>query len=357
MKFKKITVLTLITMMIASILTACETEQPLLKDKYAEYYNVGVALSKNTVNSYSDEIMTNFNIIVAENEMKWESIQPNEGQFRYTSADLIVEKAEELGAEVRGHVLVWHSQTPSWVFRGDLDDVRERMFTHIENVVGNYKGRISEWDVVNEVLSDSSDPNELFRQDSGWYEACGKDDDVFIQLLADAFKKAKEVDPDLMLYYNDYNLNQQIKREKCVTLVEKLIESGAPIDGVGMQGHYDYQGLNIQDVEDSMDAFIELGMKVAITELDLSAYTWNYSGEAYSEFSKEQEKAQAEVFAQIYEVARDRKDDVTSIITWGVADDYTWKDNFPVMNRKDYPLLFDVFSEPKEALNAILDFE
>jgi len=342
---------------LAFVLCGCSSDT-LLKDKYEDYFNIGAALSKSSAASYSDELLQNFNIVVAENEMKWSTLQPNEGQFRFDSANAIVQRADEIGASIRGHVLMWHQQTPNWVFRGTLSDVQNRLHTHIETVLTEYKGRVTEWDVANEVLSDNHhNPDELFRQDSKWYEACGKDDDVFVQFLADAFKKAKEVDPSLQLYYNDYSLNIPEKCNKAVTLIQRLKEAGAPIDGIGMQGHYNIHDFNADIFAQCIDKFIAEDMKVAITELDLSIYpSHNYNEIIHTTLPPDLETAQAEIFNQIFEVARDRKDHITAVLTWGVADDHTWLDNFVIKNRKDHPLLFDLYGEPKEAVDMILDF-
>lgn len=355
MVIKKMLALVLGGLLCMNCFAACSKPAPLLKEKYNDYFNVGVALSKQTLAYYDESILKNFNLVVAENEMKWESIQPSEGVFVFSNADKLIAKAGDLDMQVRGHTLIWHSQTPSWAFAGSYEDAEARMLAHVTKVVTKYKDNISEWDVANEVLSDG-DANELFRQDSGWYRACGSNDDKFVEFLAKAYKKVHEIAPDAILFYNDYNLNFPTKRAKAVKLVQKLLAAGAPINAVGMQAHYDIHGLKMTDVENSIIAFKDAGMKVSLTELDLSVYPGDYSGAPYTELSAELDAKQADVYGELFALCRKHKDTVLGVTTWGVADDATWKDNFPVKNRKDFPLLFNVSAQPKSAFQKISNF-
>ena len=209
-----------------------------------------------------------FNAISPENVMKWESIHPRSGSdgYNFEPADRYVEFGEKNGMYIVGHTLVWHSQTPRWVFQGDdgnpitREALLERMRDHIHTVVGHYKGRIKTWDVVNEALNDDG---SLRR--SPWYRIIGED------YIAKAFEYAHEADPAAELRYNDYSIENEPKRNGVVALVKKLQAQNVPISGLGSQTHANLSWPTAQLLDSSLTAFAELKLPISITELDANA--------------------------------------------------------------------------------------
>jgi endo-1,4-beta-xylanase len=311
---------------------------------------------------------THFNAITGENCMKPDATQPEEGKFTFEEGDRLVEIARKCGAAPIGHTLVWHSQTPRWFFRGpDAASVtREvalaRMRKHIAAVVGHYKGKVKQWDVVNEAVSDS--PGEFLRP-TPWLKAIGED------YIAEAFRAAHEADPDAILIYNDYNLEMAYKRPKALRLLKSLIDQKAPIHAVGLQSHWRLGSVNLAEIEDSIKQFGALGLKVMLTELDLSVLPSKYRGADISfqeKMTPEQQaemnpytaglpedmaRKQADLYRQGIEMCLRHKDIIGRITFWGNQDGSSWLNNFPVRQRTDYPLLFDRQGKPKPAFFAI----
>lgn len=360
---KKIIISILLVLFIFCV-SACDDKKDMqvLKDVYEDYFEVGIAMNKNTLQLVDQDVLNNFSSVTAENELKWESIQPTEGNFVFTNADALVNYAKKNDMVVRGHTLLWHSQTPSWVFRTDLSDTREeknevlyaRLDSHMETVIGRFKDDIYIWDVANEVMSDNG--NEFYRADSGWYTALGSTDDAFENFLTHAFIEARELDSNALLFYNDYNLVADSgKRARTVTMIENLIAAGAPIDGVGFQMHVDYR-ITEKMIQDAIDDFAHLDIEINFTEVDVSCYI-NNDNPGLEKPTSEMLSNQADAYERIYKVARDNSDVVTSVTVWGVIDAYTWLDSFPVQGRKNWPLLFDVNGKPKESYYRICEFE
>ncbi len=328
---------------------------PSLCESYADYFPIGTAVNATILYTHKALLDKHFNSITAENEMKYSSLQPSEGAFNWTTADKMVEYAYTNGKKIRGHTLVWHNQTPAWVFKDPYDSNKiasrelllERMETHIKTVVGRYKGKIYAWDVVNEAIPDGGGD---LRDDSPWYEIIGPD---YIEY---AFRFAHEADPDALLFYNDYNAYQPTKRDKIYKLAKGLIDKGVPIHGVGMQGHWDFSGPDIRDIEEAIKIYSSLGLKVEITELDLSLYRWNENDKEFTSLPSDRLYQQAVQCKKIFELFRKYKDVISNVTFWGIADDMTWKDNFPVSNRKDWPLLFNTKHDPKQAFWAVVNF-
>lgn len=323
-----------------------------LKDYYTpeNYFYVGVAIPPSFVDNQTktDLIKRHFNSITAENDMKWSSLQPTEGTFNYTNADKIVAFAQANGIRVRGHCLCWHNQVPSWVFKdgtatASKELVLQRLRTHITIVMNHFKGKVYAWDVVNEAIDDGS---SVYRN-SQWYSICGED------YIIEAFKAARAADPDAKLFYNDYTAIDPVKRDKIYNLLSALKAQNI-IDGMGMQGHWNisYPASNL--IDDAIDKYKSLDLEIQITEMDVSVYTSNSSPENTYSYGIAQQLASA--YGRYFLAFRTYKDYITSVTFWGLADDNTWLDNFPVTGRKNYPLLFDVNLDPKEAYFKIIDF-
>ncbi len=341
---------------------------PALKDAFADAFLVGGALNpsqftgQNTAEA--DLVKKHFNTITAENVMKWERIHPEPGRYNFEPADQFVAFGEENDMFVVGHTLVWHSQTPRWVFQDgegnpvSRDTLLARMRDHIHTVVGRYKGRVDGWDVVNEALNDDG----TLRQ-SPWYNIIGED------YIARAFEYAREADPDAELYYNDYSMNNPAKRDGAVRLVENLQAQGLKVTGIGMQGHYALSYPTLEEIDASIKAFARLGT-VMFTELDVAVLPrpneyWGADISQSAELSAElnpyteafpdsMQQALAERYAEFFRIFLDNRDAVSRVTFWGVTDAGSWLNGWPIQGRTEYPLLFDRNNQPKPAFDAVM---
>jgi endo-1,4-beta-xylanase len=229
----------------------------------------------------------------------------------------------------------------------------KRLKDHITTVVNRYKGKIYAWDVVNEAISDK--PDEYLRP-SLWYQICGE------EYIADAFTYAHEADPDAVLFYNDYNEISATKREKIYRLVRSLKDAGVPIGGVGLQGHWAINEPGRDQLDSTLKKFTDLGVKIQITELDISVYAKEHNArerkpeDADTLFSAEKEKLQVDQYKMCFELFRKYKKYISGVTFWNVSDRRSWLDNFPVRGRKDYPLLFDKDLKPKKAFWEVVNF-
>jgi len=331
-----------------------------LKDYYKDYFPIGVAVSPRALKT--DEallIRKEFNSVTPENAMKMGPIHPQEQEYFWKDADSIVAFAQRNKMKIRGHTLCWHNQTPRWMFtdaKGDTVSraiLLQRLKDHITTVVSRYKGKIYAWDVVNEVISDRA--NEVYRK-SAWYKICGP------EYIALAFQYAHEADPDALLFYNDYNEIDPVKREKIFRMVTDLKKAGVPIHGVGLQAHWAVNEPSRDQLEKTLARFVESGLMLQITELDISVYPKEHQGrekraeDADQAFTAEKEQRQIEIYAMCFDLFRKYKSNITGVTFWNISDRGSWLDNFPVRNRKDYPLLFDKNLKPKKAYQAVVKF-
>lgn len=349
---------------LVALTTGCESEPETLKEAYEDYFDIGVALSKTSYNYYDEEFYDEFSTVTCENEMKWENIQSSEGTFYFNSADIIADYVRETGKSLRGHTLVWHSQTPTWVGSTDdsltVDENIEILLARVESYYKTLQDRYGDilihWDVANEVLSDSSNPSEIYRTDSLYYQACGSDDEKFEYFISEVFKMVKEYSPDVVRYYNDYNIiTNTTKRTKLITFITNINALGADVQGIGCQGHIDYS-ITYDTVDTALTHIETLGLQeIAITELEISIYTSDSDTEV-DVLSDEQQTQLADAYDNVFSALRDHKDTVANVTFWGISDASTWKDNYPVYGRNDHPLLFDDFGEKKEAYYRVLNF-
>ncbi len=243
-----------------------------LKDYYKSYFPIGVAVSgRSLTGKEAGFILKHFNSITPENAMKMGPIHPLQNTYNWKESDAIVAFAVENKLKVRGHNLCWHEQTPAWIFKNQdssvvsKDSLLNRLRDHIHTVVKRYKGKIYAWDVVNEAIDDN--PANYLRP-SEWLKICGE------EYIARAFEYAHEADPNAALYYNDYNAERPEKRDRIFKLVKSLKDKGIPIHGVGLQGHWSLYEPSKTELEGAIKKFSSLGLKVQITELDVSVYPW-----------------------------------------------------------------------------------
>ncbi|KAI7251187.1 hypothetical protein KC345_g11592, partial [Hortaea werneckii] len=234
--------------------------------------------------------------------------------------------------------------TGDWMFRNSEGEpcTREqllgRLQTHINTVVGRYRGQAYAWDVVNEAIEDKSDQ---YLRNTKWLEILGED------YLREAFEMAHQADPDALLFYNDYNETDPVKRDKIFKLVRSLLDQGTPIHGIGMQAHWNIYGPAIDEIRSALELYASLGLRIHITELDLSMFRFEDKRADLKAPIVEMLRLQEERYAEIFAVLLDYRKVIDSVTFWGVADDYTWLDGFPVQGRKNWPFLFDVHQQPK----------
>ena len=331
-----------------------------LKNCYRNYFPIGVAVSARTLRdpAQSALILKQFNSLTPENAMKMGPIHPEENRYFWRDADSIVAFAQKHNLRVRGHNLCWHEQTPKWLFydkNGKLvskEVLLRRLKDHIYNVVGRYKGKIYAWDVVNEAISDDS---TKFLRNSLWYQICGDD------FILKAFQYAHEADPQAILFYNDYNTERPEKRERVYRLLKKLVDAKVPVNAVGLQAHWSVDEPSSNELIATIERFASLGLKVQVTELDISVYPWEKNhrtlrpGEDTS-YTPEREQKQADQYDMVFKVFRKYKKYLTGVTFWNVSDRYTWLDTYPVQGRKNYPLLFDQNLQPKKAYWRVVNF-
>lgn len=342
----------------------------MLKDGLINHFHIGTALNLHHVHGTDAEgleiVKNHFSSIVAENCMKSMYLQPSEGEFFFDDADKFVEFGEQNNMHIIGHTLIWHSQAPRWFFTDDegndvtADVLKERMRDHIHTIVTRYKGRVKGWDVVNEAILD----NGAYRE-SKFYQILGEE---FIPL---AFKYAHEADPDAELYYNDYNEWHAGKRDAIVKMISNLRERGIRIDGIGMQGHVGMDYPSIEEYNMAIDTYARAGVNVMVTEFEVSALptpshrvssniadTEEYRNEInpYSEDLPDSVRLKwEERVLDFFNLFIDNSDKITRVTLWGVTDGDSWKNDFPVRGRTDYPLLFDREYKAKPVIEKIIE--
>lgn len=353
----------------AVFLAASAQQKTSLKDAYHGVFHVGAAINRAQI--LGDDapgaalIKAQFDAITPENALKWESVHPTPAGYDFALPDRYVAFGEQNQMYIVGHTLVWHSQTPTWVFNDkdgkplDRNALLQRMHDHIQTVVGRYKGRIQSWDVVNEALNEDGSLRH-----SPWSKIIGED------YILQAFQFAHEADPKAELTYNDYSLENAPKRNGAIALIKKLKAQGVPIASVGIQEHINLEWPSMEQLDETIAAFGDLGVKVMITELDidvlprgtksqgadvslsveaqakLDPYTKGLPADAQQKLAKR--------YADLFAVYMKHRDVVGRVTFWGVTDKDSWLNNWPVRGRTNYPLLFDRTGQPKPAFEAVI---
>lgn len=331
-----------------------------LKDYYKDYFPIGVAVAGRDLKDPAEValITKQFNSLTPENAMKMAPIHPEESRYNWGPADSIVDFAQAHHMRVRGHNLCWHSQVPHWMFydkQGKLvskEVLLQRLKDHIYSVVGRYKGKIYAWDVVNEAIADDT---SKFLRNSLWYQICGED------FIFKAFQYAHEADPKAILFYNDYNTERPEKRERVYRLLKELVDAKIPINAVGLQAHWSLSEPDADDLVKTIKLFSSLGLKVQITELDISVFPWEKNmrrmrpGEDTT-YTPEREKRQADQYTMAFNIFRKYRQNITGVTFWNVSDRYSWLDIYPVIGRRNHPLLFDQYLKPKKAYWGVVNF-
>jgi endo-1,4-beta-xylanase len=349
---------------------ASAADQLALKDAFAQDFRVGAALSTPQVMGEEpaalELVAEQFNTITPENLLKWAEVHPQPEQYHFEPADKYVAFGEKHGMFIVGHNLVWHNQTPTWVFEGENGQplsrelLLKRMQEHIQTVVGRYKGRIKGWDVVNEGIEDDGR-----MRTSPWQKIIGDD------YIEKAFQFAHEADPDAELYYNDYNEWHPAKRQSIGRLVRSLKAKGVRIDGLGLQGHWSLDYPKPAEINAMFADYGKLGLKLMVTELDINLLprpdgsqgadvSRTFAGDdKLNPYAKglppEMGKALAERYRTIFQAFERNRDKLDRVTFWGVHDGQSWLNNWPVRGRTSYPLLFDRQLKPKPAFQAVVE--
>ncbi|MEY9871726.1 endo-1,4-beta-xylanase [Streptacidiphilus sp. MAP12-33] len=310
-----------------------------------------------TDTAYTSVVADQFSVVTPENVMKWDAVEPTRGTYDWQAADRLVSFAEQHDQLVRGHTLMWHNQLPGWLTSGVADgsigtaELRDILHQHVTDEVGHFRGRIWQWDVANEVFANSWDSHPLadgVNGDDFWVQHLGEG------VIADVFRWAHQADPKALLMYNDYNITGEdgtnAKFQAVYDFVKRLRAQGVPIDGIGEQGHLDTQyGFDPQTFQADLQAFGDLGLKVAVTEADVRTFV---SGTGADEVPTDQLAA----FAQPYEFSAMLTGcrlvrQCISFTAWGVDDGDSWIPN--TFSGEGYGLLYDARLRPKQAYFAL----
>jgi endo-1,4-beta-xylanase len=383
-----------------------------LKEAFSDHFLIGTAVNRSMVTGSAGFrrsaeqnakdvalLKDQFNQFTAENDMKWQLIHPREGKdgYDFGPADAFVNFGLSNRMYLVGHTLVWHSQTPNWVFAGtnpppasvtnavraaapgtntpgtnrigrgrfgpgfgggfgrytgpraSRDELLQRMREHIHTVVGRYKGKVKSWDVVNEAIADGNGTNVL--RNSLWLEIIGPD------FIAKAFQHAHEADPQAILRYNDYGLENPAKRKKLITLIKSLQAQNVPIHAIGSQAHVNV-ATTFETMDQTLTEMAALGLPIHITELDVNSAAGGQRGfgadisqnaaTTQGGLVSEADKKLADAYAGIFRAFLKHRDNVKMVTFWGVNDANSWRAN-------GKPLLFDVNAQPKPAFNAVIE--
>jgi endo-1,4-beta-xylanase len=354
-------------------------DPPTLKDAFHDDFLVGTALGTKQIMGEEPAAMElaarEFRAITPENCLKWALVHPEPDEYDFEAPDKFVAWGEANGMFIVGHTLVWHNQTPAWAFAGvdgkplDRETALARLRSHIDTVVGRYKGRIHGWDVVNEAIDDegrlrTGPVGDWPQRGEPWHAAIGDD------YIEQAFDMAHAADPDAELYYNDFNEWYPAKIEAISKLVTDLKAKGVRIDGLGLQGHWGVDYPTLEEIDHMLTEYGKLGVTLKITELDVSVFptvgqqigaeiTRRERGSAADNpypdglpAEKQQELAQR--YADIFKLFVKHRDKIDRVTFWGVHDGQSWRNNWPVRGRVDHPLLFDRQYQPKPAFDAVI---
>ncbi len=358
--------------------TSTTKDEPALKDVYKDAFLIGVAVNP-SITSGADKVsqgivLKHFNSITVENVMKAALINPQPGVYNWGPADDYVAFGEKNKMFIIGHTLIWHNQVSAWFFTNaegkpnTKGEQIERLRSHIQAVAGRYAGRVNAWDVVNEVMGEDGN----YRQTS-WVNAVGNGD----TLVKYAFKFAAQYAPNTELYYNDFNAWRPSKRDGIVRMIKMLQKEGIRIDGVGMQGHWGLNYPKTKYIEDAIDAYAACGVKVMITELDVDILPLTKEGQiigqgmADKQFQLEEfktfldpyqkglpdsmQKVLANRYVELFSIFYKKRDKISRVTLWGLHDGMSWKNDYPIPGRTNYPSLWDRQRKPKPALYAVLN--
>jgi endo-1,4-beta-xylanase len=335
-----------------------------LKDHFGNDFLIGTALNipeiEERIPKAAKLIPEQFNAITAENVMKCGVIHPDWNLYHFDLSDKFVSYGSKHHMFVVGHTLIWHSQLAPFVKNiQSRDSLLLFMTNHINTVAGRYAGKIKSWDVVNEAFNeDGTFRNSIF------YEKLGED------YIRKAFELTAKAAPGAELYYNDFNIEQPVKRAGVIAMVKKLKASGTRIDGIGIQGHWSIKGPSLDDIETSILEYSALGLKVSFTELDLTCLPnpWDLTGADVNQNFENSpfmnpyphglpdsvQLRLANCYEGLFKLFIKYKDKIERVTFWGVNDGQSWLNNWPIKGRTNYPLLFDREYKMKPAFEKVI---
>lgn len=332
-----------------------KTTQGGLKDAYQKQFMIGVAVNQRNVSDpmQSALIRREFNSMTAENDMKPQPTEPHEGQFNWERADRIADFCRHNGISLRGHCLVWHNQFPDWMYTDAAGNevtkevLLERIRKHIQAIVSRYKDIVYCWDVVNEAITDNPQAECHFRQ-SRLYKICGDD------FIREAFRAAREADPKALLFYNDYNECDSVKSHRIYEVIKGMKADGVPIDGIGMQGHYNIFGPSEQEVDRAIRLYKSIVSHIHVTELDVRVNREMGGQLQFStdggDISDKVRHMQERQYARLFQTFRRHADVIDCVTFWNLSDRDSW------LGAKNYPLPFDTAYRPKPVYDIIRDW-
>lgn len=344
-------------------LLAQTTKPATLRDAAADRFLIGCAISFNHLSEpeHARLISTQFDALTAGNEMKPDALQREKGKFTFDRADQFADFAEKHDMKLIGHTLLWHSQAPKWLFEDEdgkplgREEALENLKTHIQTVVRHFKGRVHGWDVVNEAVDDAGP----YLRDTPALRAIGED------YIVKAFQFAREADPDVELYYNDYNIEADYKRAKAVRLLRELEAAGVKPDALGIQGHWLLEKPDIEEIERGLSTFRDMGYKMMLTEVDVDVLPRRRAGADVTErdaaaanpykdgLPDEVQQKLAKRYGEIFEMIRRYDGSITRVTFWGTHDGNSWLNDWPARGRTNYGMLFDRKYQPKPAFYAV----
>jgi endo-1,4-beta-xylanase len=360
-KLSSLLLCSLVLITTVGLISGSNDKTPSLKKLFKHDFLIGAALNSKQIEEKDPQaavlIPQQFNAVTPENILKAEIVHPEWDRYNFQPGDQLVAYAAKNGMKVNGHTLIWHSQLPPFARKiQDADSFRTFFNNHIREVASHFKGKLFSWDVVNEALNEDGSMRK-----SVFLEKIGAD------FVTEAFRLAEQYSPGTELYYNDYNNEQPKKREGCISIIKKIQAAGVRIDGVGIQGHWHLGRIPLKDIEESILAYHELGLKVMVTELDIEMLPRNFQGADVSQRMASNPalnpysqgipdsllQLQAKDYESLFKLFLKHKDKVTRVTFWGVNDGQSWLNGWPIPGRTNYPLLFDRAFNPKPAFYAV----
>lgn len=344
-------------------LTGKNNNIPSLKEVFKKDFLIGTALNSPQIEEKDPTadalIKQQFDAATPENIMKAEVIHPQWDIYNWTLADKLVEYGKKNNIAINAHTLIWHSQMPAFARRiSDADSFKIFFTNHINTVASRYNGKVLSWDVVNEALNEDGTMRR-----SPFTKFLGDD------FVTEAFRLAQKAAPNTELYYNDYNNEQPQKRAGCIRIIKKIQEAGVRIDGVGIQGHWHLGKVPFKEIEESIQQYSALGIKVMFTELDIEVLPRNFSGADVSQRMENNptlnpyvnglpdsvQQQLATDYENLFKLFLKYKDKIGRVTFWGVNDGQSWLNGWPVRGRTNYPLLFDRNYQPKPAFYKVIE--
>jgi len=333
-----------------------------LREAYKNDFLIGTALNSQQIEEKDSNavklVPEQFSAATPENIMKAEIIHPQWDKYNFDLADKMVEYGKKHNILINGHTLIWHSQLPAYARNiKDVDSFKTFFNNHITTIASHFNGKIYSWDVVNEALNEDGTMRR-----SIFLDKLGDD------FITEAFRLAQKAAPDTKLYYNDYNIEQPKKRAGAIAIIKKIQAAGVRIDGVGIQGHWHLNKIPLKEIEESIQEFSALGIKVMFTELDIEVLKRDFQGADVSQrvasnpelnpyvngLPDSVQQQLANDYESLFKLFLKYKDNVTRVTFWGVADGNSWLNGWPVRGRTNYPLLFDRQYKPKPAYYKVL---